>query len=167
MSAHWSPDGGSILYSDFPFFSATPGKVAVHRLDLKTQKMETLPGSEGYFAPSWSPDGRYATGMALDGQRIMLFDFKTNTWSELVKGWGLVRWSPDGQYLYYLRYGPESAVMRIQLSNRQVEEVASLKGIRQAGRLAGLNFGLTPEGDPLVLRDVGTQEIYSLDWARH
>jgi Tol biopolymer transport system component/DNA-binding winged helix-turn-helix (wHTH) protein len=166
MSAHWSPDGGSILYSDFPFFSATPGKVAVHRLDLKTQKIETLPGSEGYFAPSWSPDGRYATGMALDGQRIMLFDFKTNAWSELVKGWGLVRWSPDGLYLYYLRYGPESAVMRIQLSNRRVEDVASLKGIRQAGRLAGLNFGLTPEGDPLVLRDGGTQEIYSLDWAR-
>src|ERR1700691_813880 len=166
MSAHWSPDGGSILYSDFPFFSATPGKVAVHRLDLKTQKIETLPGSEGYFAPSWSPDGRYATGMALDGQRIMLFDFKTNAWSELVKGWGLVRWSPDGLYLYYLRYGPESAVMRIQLSNRHVEEVASLKGIHQAGRLAGLNFGLTPDGDPLVLRDVGTQEIYSLDWAR-
>jgi len=166
MSAHWSPDGGSILYSDFPFFSATPGKVAVHRLDLKTQKIETLPGSEGYFAPTWSPDGRYATGMALDGQRIMLFDFKTNAWSELVKGWGLVRWSPDGQYLYYLRYGPESAVMRIQLSNRHVEEVASLKGIRQAGRLAGLEFGLTPDGDPLVLRDVGTQEIYSLDWAR-
>jgi hypothetical protein len=104
--------------------------------------------------------------MALDGQRIMLFDFKTNAWSELVKGWGLVRWSPDGLYLYYLRYGPESAVMRIQLSNRHVEEVASLKGIRQAGRLAGLNFGLTPEGEPLVLRDVGTQEIYSLDWAR-
>jgi len=166
MSAHWSPDGGSILYSDFPFFSATPGKVSVHRLDLKTQKIETLPGSEGYFAPTWSPDGRYATGMALDGQRIMLFDFKTHAWSELVKGWGLVRWSPDGQYLYYLRYGPESAVMRIQLSNRHVEEVASLKGIRQTGRLAGLDFGLTPDGDPLVLRDVGTQEIYSLDWAK-
>lgn len=159
-------DGGSILYSDFPFFSATPGKVAVHRLDLKTQKIETLPGSEGYFAPTWSPDGRYATGMALDGQRIMLFDFKTNAWSELVKGWGLVRWSPDGLYLYYLRYGPESAVMRVRVSDRQVEEVASLKGIRQAGRLAGLEFGLTPDGVPLILRDVGTQEIYSLDWER-
>jgi len=47
-----------------------------------------------------------------------------------------------------------------------VEEVASLKGIRQTGRLAGLDFGLTPDGDPLVLRDVGTQEIYSLDWAK-
>jgi DNA-binding winged helix-turn-helix (wHTH) protein/Tol biopolymer transport system component len=166
MSAHWSPDGASVLYSDFPFFSATPAKVAVHRLDLKTQKIETLPGSEGYFAPTWSPDGRYATAKALGGQRIMIFDFKTNEWSELTKGAGLQKWSRDGNYLYYLRYGPDSAVMRVRIRDREVEEVAGLRGIRQAGRLAGLDFGLTPDGDPLVLRDVGTQEIYSLDWAR-
>jgi hypothetical protein len=24
--------------------------------------------------------------------------------------------------------------------------------------------GITPDGSPLVLRDVGTQEIYALDW---
>jgi hypothetical protein len=39
-----------------------------------------------------------------------------------------------------------------------------LKATRQAGRLAGLDFGLTPDGAPIVLRDVGMQEIYSLDW---
>jgi hypothetical protein len=32
--------------------------------------------------------------------------------------------------------------------------------------MAGLEFGLTPEGAPIVLRDVGTQEIYSLAWER-
>jgi hypothetical protein len=54
--------------------------------------------------------------------------------------------------------------MRVRVTDRREEEVASLKGIRQAGRLAGLEFGLTPDGAPIVLRDVGTQEIYSLDW---
>jgi Tol biopolymer transport system component len=163
MSPHWSPDGTTILYSDFPFFSTAPEKVAVHRLNLKTEKVDTLPGSQGYFSPNWSPDGRYATAMSLEGQRLMLFDFKTGSWSELTRGWGLVRWSQDGQYVYYLRYGTDSAVMRIRVSDRRVEEVASLKGIRQAGRLAGLDFGLTPDGAPIVLRDVGMQEIYSLD----
>jgi hypothetical protein len=143
MKPNWSPDGASVMYSDFPFFPREPGKVAIHLLNLKTQKVDTLPRLEGYFGPNRSPDGRYAPGMALDGQRIMLFDFKTG---ELVKGWGLVRWSPDGLYLYYLRYGPGSTVMRVRLSDRQAEEVASLKGIRQARRLAGLEFGLTPEG---------------------
>ncbi len=164
MTTCWSPDGDSLMYSDFPFFSKEPGKVAVHLLNLKTQKVETLPGSEGFFSPSWSPDGRYVGAMASDGQRIMLFDFKCRAWAELVNGSGLMKWSRDGQYLYYLRYGPESAVMRVRISDRQVEEVASLKGIRQAGRLAGLEFGMTPDGAPMVLKDVGTQEIYSLDW---
>jgi hypothetical protein len=30
--------------------------------------------------------------------------------------------------------------------------------------MAGLDFGLTPQGDPIVLKDVGTQEIYALTW---
>ena len=58
--------------------------------------------------------------------------------------------------------GPDAA--RVRISDRQLEEVASLKEIRQAGRLAGLEFGMTPDGAPMVLKDVGTQEIYSLDW---
>jgi DNA-binding winged helix-turn-helix (wHTH) protein/Tol biopolymer transport system component len=164
MSPHWSSDGKSILYSDFPFFSANPGSVAVHRLNLKSQAVETLPGSEGLFGPTCSPDGRYATAMALDGQRIMLFDFHSRTWSELARGSGLPRWSPNSEYLYYLRYGPESAVMRERVSDRKTEIVASLKGMRMAGRMAGLDFGLTPQGDPIVLKDVGTQEIYALTW---
>ena len=94
----------------------------------------------------------------------MLFDFRSQAWTDLAHGSGLMKWSRDGKYLYYLRYGPESAVMRVRVSDRQEEEVVRLKGIRQAGRLAGLEFGLAPDGAPMVLKDVGTQEIYSLDW---
>jgi len=164
MQPNWSPDGASIMYSDFPFFSSEPGKVAIHLLNLHTQKVEVLPRSSGYFAPGWSPNGRYVAALTSSGQRIMLFDFKTGAWSELANGSGLLRWSRDSQYLYYLRYGPDSAVMRVRVGDSHVEEVAGLKGIRQAGRLAGLDFGVTPDGAPLILRDIGTQEIYSLDW---
>jgi Tol biopolymer transport system component len=166
MNTCWSPDGDSVMYSDFPFYAKQPRKVAIHVLNLKTQKVESLPGSEGFFAPSWSPDGRYVGAMASDGQNIMQFDFKSRAWTHLAKGSGLMKWSRDGEYLYYLRYGPESAVMRVRVSDRKEEEVASLKGIRQAGRLAGLEFSLAPDArQPIVLRDVGTQEIYSLDWS--
>jgi Tol biopolymer transport system component len=164
MNTSWSPDGESVMYSDFPFYLKEPGKAAVDRLDLKTQRVEKLPGSEGFFAPSWSPDGRYVGAMASDGQRIMLFDFRSRAWTELANGSGLMKWSRDGQYLYYLRYGPEPAVMRVGMNDRQVEEVASLKDVRLAGRLAGLEFGLTPDGAPLILRDIGTQEVYALEW---
>src|SRR5271154_3465132 len=164
MNTSWSPDGESVMYSDFPFYLKEPGKVTVDRLDLKTQRVEKLPGSEGFFAPSWSPDGRYVAAMASDGQRIMLFDFRSRAWTELANGSGLMKWSRDGQYLYYLRYAPKPAVMRVRMNDRQVEEMASLKDVRLAGRLAGLEFGLTPDGAPLILRDIGTQEIYALEW---
>jgi DNA-binding winged helix-turn-helix (wHTH) protein/Tol biopolymer transport system component len=164
MRPCWSPDGDSLMYSDFPFFSKEPRKVAIHVLHLKTEQVETLPGSEGYFAPSWSPDGRLVAAMALDGQRIMVFDFKTIAWNEVAKGWGLVRWSQDSQFLYVLKYGKKPAVARVRVSDRQVEEVASLRGVRLAGRLAGLDFSVTPDGAPLISRDIGTQEVYSLGW---
>lgn len=165
MNTCWSPDGDSVMYSDFPFYSKGPRQVAIHVLNLKTQNVESLPESDGFFAPSWSPDGRYVGAMASDGQKIMLFDFKSRAWTDLAHGSGLMKWSRDGKYLYYLRYGPESAVMRMRVSDRHEEEVVRLKGIRQTGRLAGLEFSLTPDGAPIVLRDVGTQEVYSLDWS--
>ena len=45
-----------------------------------------------------------------------------------------------------------------------MELVASLKDTRRAiwGNLPW--FGLTPKDEPLVLRDVGSQELYALDF---
>lgn len=166
MMPSWSPDGTELMYSDFPFLSAQPQKVAVHILHLATGQVETVPGSEGLFAPRWSPDGRYATASAWDDQRIMLFDFSTHTWSQLAQGLGLERWSADSQWVYYLRFGDNPAIMRVRISDRYVEQVASLNGIRLTGMLAGLEFGLTPQGNPLITHDIGIQEVYSLNWNR-
>lgn len=166
MQPSWSPDGTELMYSDFPFLSTQPQKVAVHILHLATGQVETVPGSEGLFAPQWSPDGRHATASAWVGQRIMLFDFSTRTWSQLAQGSGLLRWSADSHWAYYLRYGDNPAIMRVRISDRYVEQVASLNGIRLTGMLAGLEFGLTPQGNPVITHDIGIQEVYSLNWNR-
>jgi len=164
LQPSWSPDGAELMCSDVPW--SQPQKVAVHILHLATGQVETVPGSGGLFAPQWSPDGSHATAHALDGQRIMLFDFATHTWSQLAQGAGLVRWSADGHWAYYLRYGDNPAIMRVRISDRYVEQVASLNGIRLSGMLAGLEFGLTPQGNPLITHDIGIQEVYSLNWNR-
>jgi DNA-binding winged helix-turn-helix (wHTH) protein/Tol biopolymer transport system component len=163
MHPTWSPDGKALMYSDYPFFGASPNQVAVHTLDLRTRQVKTLPGLRGIFSPTWSPDGRYATALTLDGQRIMIFDFETQSWSELANGWGIATWAGDGRYVYYLRYGPQPAILRICIQDRRIQEVASLAGIHQAGRLAGIQFALAPDGSPVVLRDTGTEEIYSVN----
>jgi hypothetical protein len=77
---------------------------------------------------------------------------------------GFTKWSRNSRYLYYMRYGKNPAILRIHLSDRKVEEVADLSAIRQGGRLAGLQFALARDGYPTLLRDTGTQEMYSVNF---
>ena len=63
---------------------SAPGSAVIHMLDLKTRQVSTLPGSEGLFSPHWSPDGRYVLAKSLDSPKLMLFDFSTHKWAELV-----------------------------------------------------------------------------------
>ena len=67
----------------------------------------------------------------------MLFDAKTQKWTELVKtkpnsGWE--EWSRDGDYIYFLGAPPggQQGVFRVRTSDRKLEQVASLKDFRQA-----------------------------------
>jgi hypothetical protein len=53
--------------------------------------------------------------------------------------------------------------MRVRIRDHKVERVADLKNFRQAG-FYNVWLGLAPDYSPLLLRDIGTQEIYALDW---
>jgi len=166
MDPNWSPDGNSLMFSYFPIFErVAPEKLGVYVVELKSRKVKKLPGSEGLWAPRWSPDGRYVVARSLDPQTLMLFDLTTQTWTSLVKGvhFGFINWSSNGQYVYCLRRGNEPAVLRVRISDRKVEEIASLKDVRQTGFRGAIWTGLAPDDSPLVLRDIGTQEIYALD----
>jgi hypothetical protein len=95
----------------------------------------------------------------------MLFDVSKQTWAELVHGEvGFTYWSKDGRHVYFKRFGKEAAIMRVAIGNRKIEEAASLRSIKRAGSDAGFWTGVTPDDSPLTLRDIGTQEIYALDW---
>jgi len=166
MDPNWSPDGHSLLFSYFPIFETeAPDTLGVYTVDLKTRISTRLPGSKGFWAPRWSKDGRYVVARSLNSEALMLFDFKTQSWRELAKGlyFGFTDWSSDRQDVYYLRRGPEPGVLRVRIADGKTNEVASLKYLRQTGFRGGIWMGLSPENSPLLLRDVGTQEIYSLN----
>ena len=166
MDPNWSPDGNSLIFSYFPIFEkAPPEKLGVFEVDLRTRNMKKLPGSDGLWVPRWSLDGRYVVARSLDSQALMLFDFETQTWTELARGvyFGFTNWSADGQSVYYLRRGREPAVFRVRIADRKTEEMASLRDVRQTGFRGAIWMGLAPDDSPLLLRDIGTQEIYALD----
>jgi hypothetical protein len=95
---------------------------------------------------------------------LKLYDFKTQKWSLLTSsGVAFPSWSRDGQHIYFLRTGQDAGVERIRVSDRKVEEVTSLKGLQTTGYF-GIWLGLSPDDEPLLLKDTGTQDIVSMDW---
>jgi Tol biopolymer transport system component len=107
--------------------------------------------------------------VALGAQdNLYWFDARSQRWSVLADG-PILNWmpSPDSKYLYFVRDSPENPqVLRVRLSDRKTESVASLRGLRRIADPAtgGSSWvGVAPDGSPLLTRDTGTQEIYALD----
>jgi Tol biopolymer transport system component/tRNA A-37 threonylcarbamoyl transferase component Bud32 len=158
----WSPDGRSMVFGDTPLF-IQPGPsrmLAIHVMDLKTRQVSTLPGSEGLYAPRWSPDGRMIAALRAGPETLQVFDLVTRKWKEvgtIQVGYG--NWSKDSKYIYFDSPAAEPGYYRVRVADHKLEKLFSLKNVR----LADLWTGLAPDDSPLVLRDVGTQEIYALD----
>ncbi len=159
----WSPDGKSILLA-LGDLGTTSNKISI--LDLQTQKVAPVPGGENLFSPRWSPDGRYIAAITTDSQALMLFDRTNQHWTTLARmGIGFPSWSHDGQYLYFDSILTEDpAFFRVRISDRQLERLASLKDVHRLWGPNGEWSGLGPDDSLLVTRDIGSPEIYALDW---
>ncbi len=164
ISPGWSPDGGSLIFSSAPSVTALSDESGVFIVDLHSRQLKKVPGSNSIFAPEMSPDGRYIAANSMQNGHGMLFDSHSGAWEELPVGRTIWRWSRDGKYIFFVRRGKNPAVARMRLSDQRVEVVASLAGMRQTGMLANVGFSLDPAESPVILRDAGIQEIYSLVW---
>lgn len=158
----WSPDGAALLYTAG---SNTTG-FALYRLDLATRQVSKVPGSDGLMGSCWSPDGRYIAAQTVGGRTSTLFDFTTQKWAEWsTQNAGWLHWSGDGKYLYFASFHRDDPVLsRMRVADRKIEPLVSLRGIRLAMGIWGGWVGWTPDGSPLMVRDVGTQDIYALEW---
>jgi Tol biopolymer transport system component len=160
----WSPDGNSLVFGDLEGDNAT----AINVLDLRTRRVSTVPGSEGLYTVRWSPDGRYLAAKTKDDSKMMGFDFKTGNWTEWAKiGITMyLNWSRDGKYVYFdSALGSEPAFYRLRVGDHKLERLVSVKELgRQASGFLAPWTGLAPDDSLLALRDIGSQEIYALDW---
>jgi len=163
--ATWSPDGRKLAFGDVPeVFGLGTSANVIHIMDLATRKLETLPGSQGFWSPRWSPDGRYIAAVKDDDpdrqlQRLYLFDLLTGRRRPLeAHHVNNATWSHDGKYIYYDGLGGHDGIFRVSISDGRAELVASLSGVE---RWSDDWSGLTPEDCPLILGDAGNEELYS------
>lgn len=163
----WAPDGSAIVFNLSPFHNVGPPEaMGAYFCHLKTGRLTKLPDSEKRIVVGgWSPDGHHLLGQPRDLSALLLFDWVARQWSELAAvatRWPT--WSGNGDYIYYLSTGSPPAICRLSVRDQHIEEVANLKNLPIAGGMGSSWAGLTPDDEPLVMRDLGFEEIYALDW---
>jgi len=174
----WLRDGKAIVLSlANPESASGPGKLlpdpvmdgTISIFDLATGQITTLPGSENFFSPRPSPDGKSIAALTRNSDKLVLFDLATKRWSDLTTPpfgpIGYPTWSRDGQYIYFdTMFGEDRGIFRVRLADRKVEKIASLDGVQRFQANFGPWSGIAPDGSPLVARDISSQEIYALEW---
>jgi Tol biopolymer transport system component len=159
----WSPDGSKIIFGT-AIIGVHDG--VIREVEIRSGQVTTLPGSRGIFSPHWSPDGKFVFATSLDLVKMMLFDVRKQSWSVLAnERAGYAMWSRDSHFLYYMRYADNPAVLRISVSGGKPELIVDLKDFRWTGTF-GPWMGLDSSDTPILLRNVGTTDVFALTLER-
>jgi serine/threonine protein kinase/Tol biopolymer transport system component len=167
LDPNWSPDGASLVVGLTEEAATASQTGALRIVNVRTRKIEGVPGSRGLFSPRWSPDGRYILGMTVGNNELRLYGVAARRWENLTERRAAYpEWSKDGKWVYFANpYDEALPFYRLNMATRTVELVARLSDY---GRLAvgpfGWWSGLAPDGALLAARDISVQEIYALDW---
>ena len=154
----WSADGTALVFG-----SAWPGSrrdVSLHVLDLKTRRISSLPGSEGLWSPRCSPAGSLIAALAEPGSRLAVYDVSTHKRRLVSKiPAGYPSWSRDGKHLFYRSSSGLLAWWRVHVPDGRTERVADLSSTPVTEW-----FVPAQSNAFLTAREIGTDEIYSLEW---
>lgn len=168
LAPNWWPDGKSIVFNDYPL----PGQMeGIKVLDLATRKISIMPGSAGFYAPSWSPDGRYLVAIAQNPSRMVLYSAQSSTWKDLrtfESAWGYWVWAGDSKSLYIAmkEAGPatEPGIYRVAIADGKWNQVTRFDGLTvNPDGWEGFP-SLTSDGQLAMMSDTSVVQIYSAKW---
>ena len=161
----WSSDGKAIAFSYFPVPDKLP---RIKLIDLATRQLSDMPGSEGYYYPSWSPDGKYLVAMAENPGRMALYSTATKTWKDLrafPEGWGFWGWATDSNSLYMSLFLGKAidGIYRMTIPGGEWEKLTGVEGINPGNPTESF-VSVTREGQPAVMSRTGAAQVYLLHW---
>ena len=161
----WSQDGKSIVYGEVECESTH--SCAIHRIDLATGKVGTLPDSDGLTTARWSPDGRFIAARNAEQSQVMLFDAKSAQWRKLadaIPGPDL-SWSADSKYLYANIPGNDARIVRIRISDGSQETVFEYHSQDKFDMADSedLQFSVAPDNAIVLHHRVLSEEVYAYD----
>ncbi len=163
---NWMEDNRSIIFGQPPRFFAEPDSPrAIYIYNLESGAFSKLPGSEGWFSPRISLDGRQLLALSIDEHKLAVYEFANSQWRVVVENartrMTVPSWSPDGQWIYVnIQYGKTNSVMRIRVRGKVTEEVLDFRD-----RIASPEcwaWGFAPDGSLLIHCDRPNSDIYAL-----
>ncbi len=99
--ASWSPDGRRLAVGTF---GGRRTEMRIRLLDLETNQLTDVAGSDDLSSPRWSPDGRSLVALSADASRLMLHDLESGRWRVLFSaqpnGVAWPNWSRDGRHVF-------------------------------------------------------------------
>jgi len=132
-----------------------------------------MPGSEGFYVPSWSPDGKYLVAIAQNPSGMVLFSKQFGTWKDLRKfdgEWGYWVWSSDSNSVYMAvsDAGPGAApgIYRLAIADGKWNQIAKFDGLSVSTDGTEGVPSLTSEGRLAMMSDTSVIQIYSAKWPR-
>jgi hypothetical protein len=166
VAPSWLPDGKSIAFNYFP----SPGRplTGIHLVDLATRKISVMPGSEGYYVPSWSPDGKFMVAIGQNPARMVLYSAGAKAWRDLKlfdAPWGYWIWSHDSRSLYMAMVAGQNGFYRLTVPGGVWTRISGLEGVNDPTPLDSFP-SLTADGHPALMSRSGVAQIYALSWKR-
>ena len=158
----WFQDGQSLLYSASEEANSDP---ALYVVNLKTIQVTRLPETSGLYWGQISPDSHTVVALTEITQKLMLYDMNSHKSSQIAPVADYPRWSRDGKYVYFSTLfwrRPGAGIFRWKTTTHKSERILGLPDF-QLGGVWGVWFGVTPNGDPLIVRDLTSTDLYALD----
>jgi hypothetical protein len=161
MFPRWSPDGGKIVFARGvnTDFSVTQGVRSGKPPDFRPARIAGILLTS--LVAGWAIYCRHASrqlkyrSLRFSDPEVVRTGTRDSRFPKLVGGW---------KFIYFLRTRQNPAVLRVRIGDRKVEEVPDLKGLATTGYW-GTFLALTLDDSPLLLRNLGTQDVYALDWS--
>jgi len=132
-----------------------------------------MPGSDGYYAPLWSPDGQYLAGIQNPPKSLAIYSVKTKQWKQLKvfeHDWGFFVWAPDSKSLYLMRgpaeaaNGEQTGIYRLTVPDGKWELFAQFTGFNASLNGAQDFVSITPQGNIAAMSDTSVTQIYQMKW---
>jgi Tol biopolymer transport system component/DNA-binding winged helix-turn-helix (wHTH) protein len=162
----WSADGQQIAFGRVTdIMGKEDGPRAIQIFDLRTRALSMVPGSEGWFSPRWSPDGRYIAAISLDQRKLSLFDTVLQTWRTIAETTVADPvWSSDSKAIFFHASSAEmQPIYRASIPDGRLEQIANLSNFSGGDTEDYFFCGLTPESVPIVRSRTRTGNLYTLD----